>query len=143
MPHATGPFHVKILPTWSEEHPDGTKLARLSLDKEFLGELAATSKGEMLSAGTSTKGSAGYVAIERVTGSLGGREGSFVLQHSGTMNRGAAHLILNVVPDSGSGALTGLAGSMNIVIADGKHSYAFDYTLPETGDASSQLAMTY
>jgi len=131
MRQASGAFNVKMAPLWTEEHTDGTKLARLSLDKEFLGDLAATSKGEMLSAVTSVKGSAGYVAIERVTGALHGRSGSFVLQHSGVMNRGAAHLSLDVVPDSASGELTGLAGAMQIIIADGKHSYDFSYTLPD------------
>lgn len=131
MQQASGAFNVTMAPLWTEEHADGTKLARLSLDKEFLGDLAAASKGEMLSAVTSVKGSAGYVAIERVTGALHGRSGSFVLQHSGVMNRGAAHLSLNVVPDSGSGDLTGLAGAMQIIVADGKHSYDFSYTLPE------------
>ncbi len=131
MPNANGPFNVKLAPMWAEEHADGTKLARLSIDKEFRGDLAATSKGEMLSAVTGTKGSAGYVALERVTGTLHGRTGSFVLQHSGTMNRGAAHLALTVVPDSGSGELAGLAGSMTIEITEGKHAYAFTYTLPD------------
>lgn len=131
MPNATGPFNVTLTPTWTEDHLDGTKLARLTIDKQFHGDLEATSKGEMLSAVTSTKGSAGYVAIERVTGALRGRTGSFVLQHSGTMNRGAAHLTLTVVPDSGSGELTGLAGAMTIEIVEGKHSYGFTYTLPD------------
>jgi hypothetical protein len=118
-----------------EEHADGTRLSRLSIDKEFFGDLAATSKGEMLSATTGVKGSAGYVAIERVEGTLAGLDGSFVLQHSGTMTRGAPHLTLTVVPDSGSGKLTGIAGSMTIEIADGKHSYDFTYTLPIHDDA--------
>lgn len=130
MPQASGSFNVRTAPVWTEEHGDGTRLARLSLDKEFLGDLAATSRGEMLSAVTSVKGSAGYVAIERVTGTLHGRSGSFVLQHSGVMNRGAPHLSLDVVPDSGSGELSGLAGSMRIIVTDGKHSYDFSYTLP-------------
>lgn len=91
----------------------------------------ATSKGEMLSASTSVKGSAGYVAIERVSGTLHGRSGSFTLQHSGTMTRGAPQLTITVVPDSGSDQLKGLAGKMMITIADGKHSYEFEYTLTE------------
>ena len=105
-------------------------LARMSIDKEFKGDLAATSKGEMLSAGTAVKGSAGYVAIERVIGTLAGRRGSFVLQHNGLMNRGAPHLVITVVPDSGTGELAGLSGTMAIIIADGKHSYELDYSLP-------------
>ncbi|MGH9591858.1 MAG: DUF3224 domain-containing protein, partial [Bryobacteraceae bacterium] len=86
--------------------------------------------GQMLTAGTDVKGSAGYVAIERVTGTLQGRTGSFTLQHSGTMAHGALQLLITVVPDSGTGQLTGIAGTFNIQIADGKHSYVFDYTLP-------------
>jgi hypothetical protein len=101
----------------------------MSIDKQFRGDLEATSKGEMLMAGTSVKGSAGYVAIEHVSGSLHGRTGGFVLQHSSTMNRGAPQQSVTVVPDSGTGELEGLAGKMTIDIADGKHSYEFEYTL--------------
>jgi hypothetical protein len=101
----------------------------LSIDKQFHGDLEATSRGEMLSAGTSVKGSAGYVAIERVTGALRGRSGTFALQHSGTMTRGAPQLVITVVPDSGTADLTGIAGTMTIEIANGKHSYRLDYTL--------------
>lgn len=104
-------------------------LARMSLDKQFFGDLEAGSKGEMLSAGTTTKGSAGYVAIEKVTGALNGKQGSFVLQHSGTMTRGTPQLSVTVVPDSGTDELVGIAGQMKIIIADGKHSYEFDYSL--------------
>ena len=103
---------------------------RMSIDKQFHGDLEGTSAGEMLSAGTVTKGSAGYVAIERVGGTLAGREGTFVLQHSATMNRGVPSLSITVVPDSGTGDLAGLAGTMMIIIEDGKHSYEFEYTLP-------------
>jgi hypothetical protein len=85
----------------------------------------------MLTAGTAVKGSAGYVALEQVTGTLNGRKGSFVLQHSATMDRGVPHLSITVVPDSGTDQLTGLAGSMNIIITEGKHSYDFEYTLPQ------------
>lgn len=99
------------------------------MDKRFHGDLEATSKGEMLTAGTSVEGSAGYVAIERVSGTLHGRRGTFVLQHSGTMTRGAPQLTITVVPDSGTNELVGLAGRMVITIADGKHSYDFEYTL--------------
>jgi hypothetical protein len=104
----------------------------MSLDKQFHGDLEATSKGEMLTAGTGVPGSAGYVAIERVDGTLHGRGGTFVLQHSGTMTRGAPQLTITVVPDSGAGQLAGLAGRMAITIADGKHTYDFEYTLAET-----------
>ena len=104
----------------------------MSIDKQFRGDLEATSKGEMLTALTDVKDSAGYVAIERVSGTLHGRSGTFVLQHSGTMTRGAQQLTVTVVPDSGTGQLLGLAGKMTIKIAEGKHFYEFDCTLPET-----------
>jgi hypothetical protein len=100
------------------------------LDKTYSGDLVGTGKGEMLIAGTAVKGSAGYVAIERVNGTLGGRNGSFVLQHTGTMNRGVPQLSVAVVPDSGTGELAGLAGTLAIIIQGGKHRYDFDYTLP-------------
>ncbi len=106
-------------------------LGRMSIDKQFHGDLEATSKGQMLTAGTTVTGSAGYVAIEYVSGTLHGRRGTFVLQHSGTMTRGAPQLSITVVPDSATGELAGLAGQMAIVIADGKHSYDFEYTLAE------------
>lgn len=127
---ATGTFEVKLSPLAPYNQDEGAALGRMSIDKQFRGDLEATSKGEMLSAGTLVDGSAGYVAIERVTGTLHGRSGTFVLQHSGTMNRGAPQLTVTVVPDSGTGRLAGLAGTMVINIADGKHSYEFEYTLP-------------
>jgi hypothetical protein len=126
---AAGPFDVKLSPLALEDKTEGTLLARMSLDKQFHGDLEAASKGEMLSAGTAVKGSAGYVAIERVSGTLSGRRGTFVLQHSGTMTRGEPHLTISVVPDSGTGELEGLAGTMTITIVDGKHSYEMHYTL--------------
>jgi hypothetical protein len=102
----------------------------MTIDKQFHGDLEAVSKGEMIAAQTDVKGSAGYVAMERVAGTLKGRQGSFVLQHSGTMNRGVPQLSVTVVPDSGTGELKGIAGSMNIIIAPGgKHSYEFAYTI--------------
>jgi hypothetical protein len=104
----------------------------MSIDKVFHGDLQATSTGEMLTAGTDVEGSAGYVAIERVIGTLHGRSGSFALQHSGLMTRGAPQLTITVVPDSGAGQLAGLAGTMGITItADGTHSYDFEYTLAD------------
>jgi hypothetical protein len=128
---ATGPFDIKLAPLPAYESAPEAMFARMSIDKQFHGDLEATSKGEMLSAGTREKGSAGYVAIERVSGTLNGRRGTFVLQHTGTMNRGAAQLSITVVPDSGTDQLVGLSGTMGIVIApDGKHAYEFDYTLP-------------
>jgi hypothetical protein len=103
----------------------------LTIDKQFHGDLEGTSRGEMLATRTAVEGSAGYVAMERVTGKLNGRSGSFSLQHSATMTRGAPQLSITVVPDSGDGELEGIAGTMRIDIADGKHSYRFEYTLPE------------
>ena len=126
---ARGTFDVTLSPLPTYDTTEGALLGRLSIDKQFQGDLEATSKGEMLSAGTKVKGSAGYVAIERVTRTLHGRSGTFVLQHSGTMTRGAPQLTLTVVPDSGTGELEGLSGSMAIIIEGGKHSYAFQYTI--------------
>ena len=125
----TGAFEVKLSPQELVNKSADKTLGRFSLDKQFHGELEAISKGEMLSAGTSVKGSAGYVAIERVTGTLQGHSGSFVLQHSGTMTRGVPGLIITVVPDSGTDQLTGLSGNMGINIVDGKHFYDFEYTI--------------
>lgn len=130
MTRAAGTFEVKLTPQPDDGYADGKSLGRLTIDKTFHGELAGTSRGQMLSAMSAVKGSAGYVAIERVTGTLAGRAGSFVLQHSGTMNRGNGTLALTVVPDSGTDALEGLSGSMQIIIDGGKHSYVFDYELP-------------
>jgi hypothetical protein len=130
--HASGTFEVKL----NAQKPDNKEaesanLDRRSIDKQFHGDLEGTSKGEMLGAMTEVKGSAGYVAIERVSGTLQSRSGTFVLQHSGTMTRGALQLSVTVVPDSGTGQLAGLAGKMMIKIENGKHFYEFDYTLPE------------
>lgn len=126
-----GKFEVNLAPlSSSSEGGDGVALGRMSIDKKFLGELDAISKGEMLTAMTSVKGSAGYVAIEQVSGSLSGKKGSFVLQHFGIMRRGTNRLILEVVPDSGTGELLGLSGEMFINIEDGQHYYQFVYTLP-------------
>ncbi len=127
---AIGPFDVKLNPQPAYNTDSASLLGRMSLDKQFHGDLEATSKGEMLTAMSAVKGSAGYVAIERVTGNLMGRNGSFSLQHSGTMDRGAQQLIITVVPDSGEGDLEGLAGTMSIEIVDGKHSYVLEYSLP-------------
>jgi len=129
--HAKGTFEVKVAPI-AEDKADGSTLGRYSLDKQYHGDLEAMSKGEMLTAGSSVKGSAGYVAMERVSGTLNGRKGTFVLQHTGTMNRGTSSLTVSVVPDSGTDQLAGLTGTMTIIIADGKHSYEFEGTLPET-----------
>jgi hypothetical protein len=129
---ATGPFDVKLAPLDPANKTEDNSLGRMAIDKQFHGDLEATSKGEMLTAGTTVKGSAGYVAIERVSGSLRGRTGTFILQHNATMNRGTPQLNIIVVPDSGTGQLAGLTGTMNIIIADGKHSYDFTYSLPDS-----------
>ena len=126
--HANGTFDVKLVPIAPAHDGEGA-LGRMSLAKEFRGDLEGTSEGEMLSVMTAVKGSAGYVALERVSGSLHGRTGTFALQHSGTMKRGAPQLSVTVVPDSGTGQLAGLTGSMRIIIDAGKHSYEFDYAL--------------
>jgi hypothetical protein len=129
MHHATGTFEVKMKPEPLSDTTAGTSLSRMSLDKVFRGGLEATSKGEMLSVLDKAKGSGGYVALEQVTGTLDGKSGGFALQHSGTMTRGVPQLTLSVIPDSGTGELTGISGSMTIQIADGKHSYDFAYSL--------------
>ena len=127
---ASGEFEVNLDPLDRYmQGTDGIDLGRMSIDKTFSGDLQATSKGEMLSAMTPIKDSAGYVAIEQIYGSLAGKTGSFVLQHFGIMNHGDNRLILEVVPESGTGQLAGLSGKMSIKIDNGKHYYVFDYEL--------------
>lgn len=124
---ANGTFAVKMSPQEAELF-----VGRMTIDKQFEGDLAGTSKGQMLMAsGGSVKDSAGYVAIEKVTGTLNGRSGTFYLQHTGVMTRGVGELTIAVIPDSGTDELAGLSGKMNIIIAEGKHSYEFEYTLEE------------
>lgn len=133
MPQITGSFEVKIVPQKPDNPPaEASKLGRMSIDKQFHGALEAFSKGEMLALMNPETGSGGYVALERVTGTLDGRSGSFVLQHSATMNRGVPALSVKVVPDSGDGMLAGLSGSMNIRVEGGKHSYDFEYAIAES-----------
>lgn len=129
--HAHGTFEVKMIPQPAQDGVGDPGIGRMALDKQFHGDLEATGKGQMLAAGTDVPGSAGYVALERVSGTLHGRHGTFALQHSGTMARGAPQLSITVVPDSATGELLGLAGKLAITIADGKHSYEFEYTLPD------------
>lgn len=129
--HASGVFEVKLTPRESEEGVGDPTVGRMTIAKRFRGGLEAASRGQMLTAMTDVEGSAGYVAIERVTGTLDGRAGSFALQHSGTMTRGVPQLTITVVPDSGTGELAGLAGTMTIEMADGRHSYDFEYTLAQ------------
>ena len=128
---ASGTFEVKLIPQPSDDETQDPTIGRMMIDKQFRGDLEATSLGQMLSAMSGVKGSAGYVAIERVVGTLHGRSGSFVLQHSGTMTRGAPELSVTVVPDSGTDQLAGLAGRLTIKNEAGKHSYDFDYTIAE------------
>ncbi|HEV2382350.1 MAG TPA: DUF3224 domain-containing protein [Terriglobia bacterium] len=123
---ASGTFEVRLSPEGTD---DSGVVGRMSIDKQFHGDLEAGSKGQMLTAGTSVKGSAGYVAMERVNGTLHGRSGSFVLQHSGSMTRGTPQMTVAVVPDSGTDQLAGLSGWMTIKIDQGKHSYELEYTL--------------
>jgi hypothetical protein len=127
--HASGTFEVKLISQTAESKVGDPSVGRFSIDKLFSGDFEGTSKGQMLAVSTEVEGSAGYVAMERVTGTLGGHHGSFALQHSGTMTRGAPQLTVTVVPDSGTEGLVGLAGKMNITIVDGKHLYEFEYTL--------------
>src|SRR5271157_6255160 len=126
---ATGTFEVKLLPQPSGDPAADATLGRMSIDKQFHGDIEGTSKGQMLTAGTSVKGSAGYVAIEKVSGALRGLSGTFVLQHTGIMTRGAPQLTITVVPDSGTDQLEGLTGKMTSNRADGRHSYEFEYSL--------------
>lgn len=128
--HAKGTFEVTLVPQAAEGTGPDAALGRMTIEKTFSGDLSATSRGQMLTASTDVKGSAGYVAIERVTGTLMGRAGSFILQHNGVMTRGEPRLAITVVPDSGTGQLVGLAGSMAVIIAAAQHSYQFEYTLP-------------
>jgi hypothetical protein len=128
---ARGSFTVKLKPAFEPNVVDGVSLGRMSLEKRFEGDLAGTGQGEMLTALTPMKGSAGYVAIERFTGSLHGRPGSFVFQHTGTMSQGVQSLGITVVPDSGTGALTGISGTFTLQIVGDRHLYEFTYELPE------------
>lgn len=128
--HAEGTFDVKTTPLAANDATMGTLIGRYSLVKQYHGDLDATSKGEMLSAGEPSSGNAGYVAIEQVTGTLNGHTGSFALQHIGSMESGSYKLSVVVVPGSGTGQLTGIGGTLTIIITSGKHSYTFDYTLP-------------
>jgi hypothetical protein len=128
--HARGTFDVKLTPQPSDDKSE-TPLGRMTLDKVFHGDLDGTSHGEMLTGGSTVKGSGAYVAIERVDGTLQGRHGTFILYHTGVMTKGAPELSIRVAPDSGTGQLTGISGKLDIQIDQGKHSYDFEYTLPD------------
>lgn len=130
MQHITGSFDIQLTPQPAAPGLEDARLGRQTFSKQFHGDLNARSLGEMLSARSAVPGSAGYVAMERVTGTLMGRKGCFVLMHLGTMNRGAQHLTLQVVPDSATDALLGLTGQMGIQITNGQHFYTFDFSLP-------------
>jgi hypothetical protein len=129
---ASGTFEVKMQAQPADDEVESANLGRMSIGKKFHGDLEASSKGQMLTAGTGVKGSAGYVAIEQVSGTLKGKSGTFILQHSGTMTRGVPQLSVTVVPDSGTGELLGLVGTLTIKLADVKHSYELEYKLAET-----------
>jgi len=127
--HVTGPFDVKMIP---QDDKTGDGLSRMSLDKQYHGDLDGTAKGEMLTGGVSANHSGAYVAMEKFTGTLHGRGGSFILHHTGIMTEGKPDLTILVAPDSGTGQLAGITGKMTIKITDGKHFYDFEYTLPKT-----------
>lgn len=126
---ATGTFEVKVKPL-TADNPEWGAFGRLSIDKAFQGQLTGTSLGQMLAEGDGKGASGGYVALERVTGTLGGRKGSFVLMHTGTLVDRRPEMVITVVPGSGTGELSGLAGRFQILMEGGKHSYTFEYTLP-------------
>jgi len=128
--HATGAFAVKTSPLTLSEQSTDPKLGRMSIEKQYHGELEATAKGEMLTAQSERKDSGVYVAVERVSGTLNGKKGSFAMHHTGVMNRAQPELKISVVPDSGTDDLQGLSGTMHIRIESGKHFYDFDYSLP-------------
>ena len=128
---ARGSFEVKITPQPPQEGVGDPGVGRLAIEKQFHGDLEGSSRGQMLAVGTAVDGSAGYVAMERVSGSLLGRRGSFALQHSGSMHRGSPQLSVTIVPDSGTDELAGLAGTLDIKVANGEHHYELDYSLPD------------
>jgi len=127
--NATGTFQVKLTP--EQDQTGEAVVGRMTIDKQFEGDIEGNSKGLMLMVGTAVAGSAGYVALEKVSASIGGRQGTFYFQHHGIMNRGEGTLSVVVVPDSGTDALIGLSGSMQIKIEEGKHFYDFEYTIAD------------
>lgn len=124
---ATGTFEVKLVPQTTEGFDEGGALGRMTIDKVFTGDIEGTSKGQMLMAMATVKTSAAYVAVERVTGSVHGRKGTFAMHHTGVMNRGTPSLAVVIVPDSGTEELAGISGALNIIIEKGVHSYELDY----------------
>ena len=135
---AKGTFEVSIKPLPFEGAAKDAQLGRMSIDKVISGDLVATTQGQMLTGGTVSTGSAAYVAMEQVTGTLDGRKGSFMLQHTATMNRGEPSMDIHVVPDSGTDELAGLAGDFKIQIVDGKHHYEFNYHYVEQHAGTSR-----
>jgi len=129
MSHAQGTFEVQLAPMPADAHADGVSMGRMSIDKQFSGDLKGSSVGQMLTGMGGVKGSAGYVAVERVTGMLAGHRGTFMLLHRGVMDRGAQSLSITIVPDSGTDELAGIIGGMTLVIDGKKHSYDLEYTL--------------
>jgi Protein of unknown function (DUF3224) len=130
MQHARGTFDVQIAPQPVDPYTDATTLGRMTIDKQFAGDLVGTGKGQMLTGMGTVPGSAAYSAIERVTGTIAGKRGTFVLQHTGIMTGGGQSLTITIVPDSGTDELAGIAGTLRIIVEGKKHSYELDYTLP-------------
>jgi len=128
--HARGTFEVQITPMPVDAYTDATSLGRMTIDKQFSGDLVGTGKGQMLTGMGQVKGSAAYSAIERFTGTVAGKQGSFVMQHTGIVTRGAQSLVITIVPDSGTGELAGIGGTLAITIVDKQHAYDLEYTLP-------------
>ena len=128
--HATGTFEVKLTP--QDDKSEDRSLGRMTIEKQWQGDLEGTSTGQMLTGGDVRSGSAGYVAIEKFTGKLGGRKGSLIFQHSATMTKGKGDLMITVVPDSGTDELKGISGKLTIKIENGKHSYEFEYAINNT-----------
>ena len=126
--HARGTFEVKITPLPVDDYTDATSLGRMTIDKQFSGDLVGTGKGQMLTGMSSVKGSAAYAAIERFTGTLDGKHGTFVLQHTGIMTRGTQSLVVTIVPDSGTEELAGISGTLAIIIEGKQHLYDLEYT---------------
>jgi Protein of unknown function (DUF3224) len=129
--HANGTFEVTMSPQPAQEGVGDASVGRMAISKQFHGDLEGIGKGQMLAVGTPVDGSAGYVAMERVTGTVHGRQGSFALQHTGTLNRGTPKLSVTIVPDSGTDGLSGIAGKLDITIANGIHAYRLEYSLPD------------
>ena len=128
--HARGTFEVQIAPMPADAYADGATMGRMSIDKQLTGDLVATGKGHMITGMGGERGSAAYSAIERISGTLAGRTGTFMLQHTGVMNRGAQQLSITIIPDSGTGELAGISGVFHLTIEGKVHSYDLEYTLP-------------